>query len=612
MLVRREQALLRELAELRDLLAVLLNRRLQPLLPRLRGRDEIGELLLRPARGGAEVRHIIAEVGDGRSRPVRGLPGARHRGAQLGRRGGGGLEALGGERPGLRLQRLRLVARALGGRGQGMDPGAGHDRHVAHIERRVAHAGDRGHALRQVAQEVGPFAGDGGDHGQKARLDRLPDCVQRRAEGGGAGLHPLPDAPRDAAHDLHGVAEAAHGLDRLRHPIGELAHRDHGDAEPGADQGRAGGDEACDERPGRAGGDDQGRRHGDGERRGRRCGVDRQPVDVVRHRACNRADPVDHAAEKPALAHGSGEGHGHGLDRGGELGRDPVAGGRDGCGHLPEREVGVAERGHRIIAEDRAEVGRLIPEPLHLGAIVPQKGEEQRRVVGDGLHIKGHLRLRDARLLEARDIELQRLGPRQVAELLRRDAHLRRDLLEEVLHLAAAGREEIAHLVVHVLQDVGELLLLDADALRGGRPALQRPGRGVGNLRQPRDLVRRAGGRHDDAGHGGADGGTDGRQRAEGLGRRPERGLRLLQALLELCAVEAEVDPECADDCRHGKPPHGEGRPEAAWSVAIGGDHPRALSAMPMSRPRTRSWSASQPVSGFRAGGGADASAGGL
>ncbi|EKX55577.1 hypothetical protein D516_4435 [Rhodobacter sp. AKP1] len=231
----------------------------------------------------------------------------------------------------------------------------------------------------------------------------------------------------------------------------------------------------------------------------------------------------------------------------------------------------VAERRHRIVAEDRAEVRRLVPEPLHLRAVVAQKGEQQRRVVRDGLHVEGHLGLRDAGLLEARNIELQRLRPGEGAELLRRDADLRGDLLEEVLHLAAAGREEVADLVVHILQDVGEFLLLDADALRRRRPALQHLGRGVGDLRQPRDLIRRPGGRHDDARHRGADRGPDGRERAERPGRGAERRLRLLQALLELCAVEAEVDPECADDCRHGKPPHGEGRPEAAWSVAMVG-----------------------------------------
>ncbi|MCY1293404.1 hypothetical protein D9M70_426630 [compost metagenome] len=80
------------------------------------------------------------------------------------------------------------------------------------------------------------------------------------------------------------------------------------------------------------------------------------------------------------------------------------------------------------------------------------------------------------------------MGSGQRAELLGGHAHQGRDVLEEVLHRAGARLQELAHAVVHVLVDIGQLVLLDADGLRrkGGLLEFCRPG--IGNLRQPCDL----------------------------------------------------------------------------------------------------------------------------
>ncbi|OJY35110.1 MAG: hypothetical protein BGP11_00075 [Rhodobacterales bacterium 65-51] len=78
------------------------------------------------------------------------------------------------------------------------------------------------------------------------------------------------------------------------------------------------------------------------------------------------------------------------------------------------------------------------------------------------------------------------------------DAYPRGDTLEEIRHRPAAGLQEIPDPVVHVLQDIGQLLLLDANRARPGRPALQRLGRRIGDLRELPDLRRALGCRADD------------------------------------------------------------------------------------------------------------------
>ncbi|WP_371747265.1 hypothetical protein [Acuticoccus sp. I52.16.1] len=99
-----------------------------------------------------------------------------------------------------------------------------------------------------------------------------------------------------------------------------------------------------------------------------------------------------------------------------------------------------------------------------------------------------HLLLRQPGTLQGVDVELQRLGTGEASELIGGDAHPRRDLLEEVRHGAAAGLEEVADAIVHVLQDVGELLLLDTYRPGGARPALEALGRGVGDLHELPEL----------------------------------------------------------------------------------------------------------------------------
>ena len=119
----------------------------------------------------------------------------------------------------------------------------------------------------------------------------------------------------------------------------------------------------------------------------------------------------------------------------------------------------------------------------------------------------------NARALEAVDIELKRLWPGKPCELVGRHPNPWRDVLEEIRHRPAARLQEIPHAVVHVLQDIGQLFLLDPHRGRGRRPALEDLGVGSGNLRKLADLV---GGRDRRAGHRNA----SGRKRRGGSSRR--------------------------------------------------------------------------------------------
>ncbi|MCY1356655.1 hypothetical protein D9M69_431130 [compost metagenome] len=106
------------------------------------------------------------------------------------------------------------------------------------------------------------------------------------------------------------------------------------------------------------------------------------------------------------------------------------------------------------------------------------------------------------------------MGSGQRAELLGGHAHQGRDVLEEVLHRAGARLQELAHAVVHVLVDIGQLVLLDAYGLRrkGGLLEFCRPG--IGDLRQPCDLSGGFSGRLDP---GDASGGSNSGSSGDGL-----------------------------------------------------------------------------------------------
>ena len=138
-------------------------------------------------------------------------------------------------------------------------------------------------------------------------------------------------------------------------------------------------------------------------------------------------------------------------DRGGE-GQEPGLHGR----HHAVPDFAHARRlGDQVLVKHDAEVARRLLHVLHRRAVALQKRNEPRRVVRQRLHVEGHLGLADVRGFERADIELQRVRGREAAELVSRHAHLRADVLEEVLHRASAVLQEIADLVVHILENVG-------------------------------------------------------------------------------------------------------------------------------------------------------------
>ena len=163
-----------------------------------------------------------------------------------------------------------------------------------------------------------------------------------------------------------------------------------------------------------------------------------------------------------------------------------------------QREFGSTHGCNRIRVEHCAQCLRLCPEPGHLRAAVLQERNKSRRVRRHGLKVEGHFLLADARALEAVDIELQRFRPRKPRELVCRHPHPWRDVLEEIRHRAAAGLQEIAHAVIHILQDIGELFLLDPHRSGGRRPTLERLRVGIRHLGELANLI---GGSHRRAGH---------------------------------------------------------------------------------------------------------------
>ena len=170
----------------------------------------------------------------------------------------------------------------------------------------------------------------------------------------------------------------------------------------------------------------------------------------------------------------------------------------------------TAQGFQRITVQNCAKVRGLIPKPGHLRPAVPQKRQQARGVRGHGLEIEGHLLLAEPSAFQRVDVELEGFGAGEADELVGRDTHARGDVLEEVGHRPAAGLQEVADPVVHVFQDIGELLLLDPNRARASRPALQGLRCRIGDLRELPDLGGTLGGGSDDQPERGSRGGSGG------------------------------------------------------------------------------------------------------
>ncbi|MCY1449119.1 hypothetical protein D9M71_658390 [compost metagenome] len=115
-----------------------------------------------------------------------------------------------------------------------------------------------------------------------------------------------------------------------------------------------------------------------------------------------------------------------------------------------------------FLIQDQPQVFRLGGHVCHALATFAQQGNQRSGVAGHRFEVEGHFLLRQAGLLQGLHIEAQGLGSGQLAELFGRDTNIGRNVLEEVEHGPAARLQELAHAVVHVLEDVGELVLFDA------------------------------------------------------------------------------------------------------------------------------------------------------
>ena len=243
--------------------------------------------------------------------------------------------------------------------------------------------------------------------------------------------------------------------DELRELIDQLAHPDDQRPDAGADQGPA----QEHQRGGEAA-------HGQGRRRharhpapghdGReRCSIGRQPSKVA-------DQPVDGRAKDATVRGQSDEGIGQRLDGRGYGDGDAVTKAIEDQRHSAECELRAAQGFEGITVQNRAKIGGLVAKSGHLRPAVPQKRQKAGGIRGHGLEIEGHLLLAETSSFQCVDVKLQCLRPRQSRELVSRHTHARGDILEEVRHRPAAGLEEIPDPVVHVLQDIGQLLLFDA------------------------------------------------------------------------------------------------------------------------------------------------------
>ena len=99
--------------------------------------------------------------------------------------------------------------------------------------------------------------------------------------------------------------------------------------------------------------------------------------------------------------------------------------------------------------------------------------------------------------MQAVHVQLQRVFAAELAELLSGHPNLGRNVLKKVCQRAAACLQEVAHLVLHVFENVSQLVCLNPDSLRGERIALQINGAKTGDLAQVVDLFGVIGGAAD-------------------------------------------------------------------------------------------------------------------
>ncbi|WP_306623579.1 hypothetical protein [Agrobacterium sp. SORGH_AS_0745] len=84
---------------------------------------------------------------------------------------------------------------------------------------------------------------------------------------------------------------------------------------------------------------------------------------------------------------------------------------------------------------------------------------------------------------------MQRLRTGQVLERICGQANLGCDIFEEVFHRTAAGLVEITNPVIHILEDISELVSLNADRASSKSKPLEIFKRRVGNLGALCDIV---------------------------------------------------------------------------------------------------------------------------
>ncbi|WP_421387276.1 hypothetical protein [Agrobacterium tumefaciens] len=162
-----------------------------------------------------------------------------------------------------------------------------------------------------------------------------------------------------------------------------------------------------------------------------------------------------------------------------------------------------------------------------------------------------------ARFFQAVIIKLQRLRPGQVLERVRRQPNLGRDILEKVLHRTTTGLIEVTNPVIHVFEDIGELIPLDADRASRKRKALEIFKRRVGDLRTLCDIIDRAESAsksNSEAGQGpGCRCGCCNKRCLDNCPELAGLSLSSFGTVLKFSGVKAKIDAKRADDSvRHG------------------------------------------------------------
>ena len=194
--------------------------------------------------------------------------------------------------------------------------------------------------------------------------------------------------------------------------------------------------------------------------------------------------------------------------------------------------------------QDHAQCGSAVTKAVHLTGIVAQQWQQQRAIPRHRLHVKCHLRLGQVRLFQTAGKQLQPLRPRQVAKRRGRNPNPWRDVLEEIRHGPAAGRGKITHTVIHILENIRQLILLNPNRARAGCPALKHLRRSVRDPGEVIDLLRVR--RHPNCqtcqGRGRRC--RNRRNRHELLAHLPQRHIHALRTALELRAIQPKVHPQ--------------------------------------------------------------------